>query len=91
MVWLVEHSRIWYRRCSDLMPYRADATDFIGKLKTPRATLALIESLLDEAIFSKPTSAFRSWRASHSAPDLCGGQCRGTRCLPKSTFVFYPI
>lgn len=42
---------------SDLMPYRADATDYIGKLKTPRATLALIESLLDEAIFSNARQA----------------------------------
>ena len=41
----------------DLMPYRADATDFIGKLKTPRATLVLIESLLDELIFSNARQA----------------------------------
>ena len=41
----------------DVMPYRADATDFIGKLKTPRATIALIESLLDELIFSNARQA----------------------------------
>lgn len=42
---------------NDLMPYRADATDFISELKTPRATLALIESMLDEEIFTNARQA----------------------------------